>query len=167
MRQNNSLKLDDVRRTLPTLDAAAACAQKLKEAMFGGITETDMADIMKNLVKKAKEGDLKATKVLFDTVVKAQPAPQPVRFIYPPSANGNGAHPALPAGDRRRVQVACAKALGKEGTLTTEEISDETEFPEEAVAESLAAATTDVGWFEAIAPDKWRLTTLGRKELLG
>lgn len=79
---------------MPPLPFSAECAMKLRDAMFGGITEHDMADIMKTFVAKAKGGDEKAAKLVFDVVnqsapqvsvkLKGQPAQPIVKPYVPP-----------------------------------------------------------------------------------
>jgi hypothetical protein len=164
---SNSLKLAEIRKSLPPIDMAAQCATRLKQAMFDGITEADMGEIMKGLVKKAKEGDAKATKVLFETVLKASAAPQPVRMINAANANSR----ALPAHtgklspqDCHAVRVGCAQALGKEGPLNVEDLADETEFSEDEIAAALEH--DESGWFEHQDNGSIRLTTVGRKEAM-
>lgn len=41
----------------------------LRQALFDGVTEADVAEIAQGLVKKAKEGDLAATKLLLSYLV--------------------------------------------------------------------------------------------------
>jgi hypothetical protein len=76
MRKNQIVTLSQARRALPSLGESAACAQKLKAAIFEGIRESDMKEIMERLVKKAKQGDLAATKTLLDFLSKSAPTPQ-------------------------------------------------------------------------------------------
>lgn len=68
--------LGQARAAFPSLGESAACAQKLKAAIFDGIREADMTAVMENLVSKAKDGNLAATKVLLDFVSKSAPTPQ-------------------------------------------------------------------------------------------
>lgn len=42
---------------------------RLRAALFDAVTETDVAEIAGSLVKKAKEGDLQATRLLFSYVL--------------------------------------------------------------------------------------------------
>jgi hypothetical protein len=76
MQQNRTITLAQAREAFPSLGESAACAQKLKAAIFEGVKESDMKAIMEGLVKKAKHGDLAATKTLLDFVSKSAPAPQ-------------------------------------------------------------------------------------------
>jgi hypothetical protein len=58
----------------PASEAVAPWVQKLRAAMFDAITETDIQEIVKNLVKRAKDGDPGAVKMLFDYVLGGRQA---------------------------------------------------------------------------------------------
>jgi hypothetical protein len=172
MRENNSLKLSEVRAGLPDFSEAAKCAAKLKAAMFEGVSEHDVAEIMKTFVAKAKAGDAKAAKVVFDVIAQSSPKTTVSVGVRAnragEGANGNGHYPASrlvapPSG--HAIRLACARALGKDGPATIEDLADETEFSAAEVEQALAF-DADLGWFEKIERDRWRLTTIGRKEAL-
>lgn len=49
--------------------------ESMRAALYNGVTEADMAEIVKGLVASAKKGDLKAADMLFKWTM-GQPAPQ-------------------------------------------------------------------------------------------
>jgi len=100
MRQNRIVTLAQAREAFPSLGESAACAQKLKAAIFEGIKECDMKQIMETLVQKAKQGDLAATKTLLDFVSKSAPTPQisvgaRLNVAGRPPINGHRSLPAI------------------------------------------------------------------------
>ncbi len=173
---NNSLRLADVKRSLPSFEESAQCAERLRAAMFEGITEADMKEIVKAQVDKAKGGDSKAAKTVFDMVAHSGPRVAITSYIgvskqaAGPSiralpAAGEGK--ALAAGDRHAIRLDCAKVLGKEGPCTVEDLADSMEsvVTEEEIQESLSSDATGLFDFDEKTL-RWRLTELGRKELL-
>lgn len=54
---------------LPAPQAVAAQAVALRDAMYAAVSAEDVGDIMRAVVRKAKGGDLKATRLLLDTVL--------------------------------------------------------------------------------------------------
>ena len=59
---------------VPAANNLPAMADKLRQAMFDGIKESDIKDIVANLVEKAKKGDKTALKFIFDYML-AVPRP--------------------------------------------------------------------------------------------
>lgn len=51
---------------------------KLRTAMFDGVTEQDVTDVVKSIVEKAKAGDAKSQQVFFDYIVGAKCKPTSV-----------------------------------------------------------------------------------------
>lgn len=179
MRSNNSVKLDELRRSLPAFDEAAACAAELRAAMFGGVSEQDVTDIMKTFVAKAKAGDAAAAKLVLSVV--AQSAPRAtlsigVRGTMADGGTGNGHGQRMLAGSPASAReeaaqellltrTACAEFLGRLGPQTTAELAEHLSVPAEEIGRALAQG--DLGWFEDVGRGKWRLTSIGRKEALG
>lgn len=161
-------RLKDVAAGLPSIDESAACAQKLKAAMFDGITEKDKATIMGKLKDKALSGDLKATELLLKVIGQAAPTPTysvGVRVNQDGRQPGeNGVAPArivghLPSG-MHTLRSACARLLtgGPLGSADLEAGQDD------YLAEEIDAALADCAWFEREG-QRWALTDKGRKDL--
>jgi hypothetical protein len=150
---------------LPSLDESAACAQKLKSAMFEGVGETDMRDIMAGIVKKAKGGDLGAAKLLMEFVRNSGIKPQVsigIRSAGPSEpTNGNGAVHLLPRAEAQTAQ-SCARLLGKLGPQTAADLAELSGYSEEAIEFALK----DHARFERLADGRVRLSAIGRRELL-
>ena len=51
---------------------------KLRNAVFDAISESDVSDVVKQIVGKAKEGDTKAQKMFFDYLLGAKNRPAQV-----------------------------------------------------------------------------------------
>lgn len=64
---------------------------KLREAAFNGITEGDVADVVKQIVTKAKQGDEKAQKLMFDYLLGAKTKPTQINIHnhYPETSAGS------------------------------------------------------------------------------
>lgn len=60
----------------PQLPEEETCQAKLRAAVFNGIGEQDVAEVIANLVASAKKGDSKSIELLFKHVLAAPPAPQ-------------------------------------------------------------------------------------------
>lgn len=72
-RKNNSLSLRAIEgEIIPEEETYQAC---LRQAMFDGITESDVKELVASIVAKAKSGDEKATRLLFDYVLGAKTKP--------------------------------------------------------------------------------------------
>lgn len=61
--------------------------ESMRAALFNGVTEGDMAEIVRGLVASAKKGDMKATDMLFKWTM-GQPAPPVVQQVV--VMNGDG-----------------------------------------------------------------------------
>lgn len=70
-----------MKRTLltPQANAVASYQETLREAMFDAVTEADVAAIVKGIVSKAKEGDEKSLKLLFEYILGGRQGPPQIR----------------------------------------------------------------------------------------
>ena len=57
-------------------DKRALRALEFREAFLAQVTSDDVAEIATALVKRAKEGDLSAAKLIFDRLLGNQPVPE-------------------------------------------------------------------------------------------
>lgn len=64
-------------------DGAPAFMAKLRMAMFNGVTEDDVSDLVKSLMQRAKDGDKEATKLVFEYLLggKAGGPPAPTKVV--------------------------------------------------------------------------------------
>lgn len=60
----------------PQLPEELTYQARLRKAVYDGISEADVADVVKSLVVKAKAGDPKAIDMLFKHVLAAETTPQ-------------------------------------------------------------------------------------------
>lgn len=67
-RKRSSLVLTQVRATSPAVAEIAQAAQRLRTAAFQSVSEQDMSDVMKTLVKRAKDGHVGSARLLLDYV---------------------------------------------------------------------------------------------------
>lgn len=188
---NQVIRLRDATAmTPPATGATTEWVSKIGDAMREAVSADDVAAIMKNVVAKAKDGDPKAIQTVLDFVGRNQPrsAPQVVVGVrgQSPSANGNGHTPRivqqLPPdadGDDRPLVMGAsadrtaardmAQALGKLGPLVAANLAEKSGYDLDLVERLLRtnAAGTLHSWFQQNGDEAWRLTSIGRKELLG
>lgn len=67
-RINHSLKLSEARAKTPAVNAVEAMRSSLQLALFGAVTEGDVAGMAAKLKEMALAGDLKAMKLFFQLV---------------------------------------------------------------------------------------------------
>lgn len=76
------------KENLPKVSAEpGAWMEKMRDALFDGVTEADMTAIMKKQVEKAKSGDAAATKLIMDLVVAKSPTKQVLNVYEAPQAS--------------------------------------------------------------------------------
>jgi hypothetical protein len=78
---NGVLKLNDARILTPAPTGVGAWAEKLRAAAFNAVKEADVTEIMAGLVKKAKEGDQAAAKLVLNYLTGGGAKVQPVVII--------------------------------------------------------------------------------------
>lgn len=83
--------------------------ESMRAALYNGVTENDLAEIVKSLVASAKKGDLKATDMLFKWTM-GQPQPPAVQQVVVVS-DGEGRPRAIEAtarlvGDPSPAEIA-------------------------------------------------------------
>jgi len=61
----------------PSRAALAEVQEELQLAVYGGISERDVTEIMKSMVDKAKRGDIKAARLVLD-IIRPTHAPAPL-----------------------------------------------------------------------------------------
>lgn len=88
-RTNQSFKLADARERTPP--APPSAVEKLRAAVFESISVDDVKDLMEGLVKRAKDGDMAATKVLLG-YISAGAGQRPVQQVV--MLQNNPASPA-------------------------------------------------------------------------
>lgn len=171
-----SLSIRDAEASMPPLDEAATAARALKTAMLGAVSGADMGEVMKGVVKRAKEGKASDIKLLMQMI--AQSAPQVSIGIRANAAgqgrNGNGAgqrmiRPAAadvdpPEGDDEEELLrksncisACARELAARGSQTVAALAKHLPYGAAIIADALA----DHEFFQAFG-DAWSLTKEGR-----
>lgn len=75
-RINQSLKLAEARQRTPAVSAVEAMRSSLQLALFGAVTEADVAGMASKLKEMALAGDLKAMKLFFQMVQSQSQQPQ-------------------------------------------------------------------------------------------
>ena len=86
-----------------------AWMQKMRDALFDGISEADMTAIMRKQVEKAKEGDVTAAKFVVDLVAAKPPTKQTLIINEAPAAAPSTPTTAR-AGTRGKLQVLADRA---------------------------------------------------------
>lgn len=71
MSKKDSLVLKKAKQIAPPVNPLEAVRNSLQMSLFGAISEDDISAITTNILHKAKGGDLKAAKLIFDLVEKA------------------------------------------------------------------------------------------------
>jgi len=72
---NRSLLLRDIPEQLPEEQSYQA---RLREAIYDGVTEADVTEVIKGIVERAKRGDKVAIQQMMDYVLGAKTAPKSV-----------------------------------------------------------------------------------------
>jgi hypothetical protein len=81
------LSLKELEESLPTPEEVAAQAQQLRAASVGCINIVDVNEMMHAVLKKAKEGDPKCTKLILDHLNSHKPEPpRPAPIQLKPAA---------------------------------------------------------------------------------
>lgn len=75
-RSYQSMTLDAARQLTPAPPGIGAWAEKLREAAYNAVKETDVEELMQVYLKKAKEGDQKAAKFVLDFLTGGAPKVQ-------------------------------------------------------------------------------------------
>lgn len=75
-RKNNTLSLRAIEGQL--MPEEQTFQARLRCAMFDGIKESDVTDVVKQIVEKAKAGDVKAQQMMFDYLLGAKTKPTQV-----------------------------------------------------------------------------------------
>jgi hypothetical protein len=172
--RKNGLNLDEARQRNPPVSAVEAMRNSLQLALFGAVTENDVAGMATKLKEMASRGDLRAMKLFFDLVTKSDhaPPPQPQQIavviqmpVAASSANGNGHTEALPAPvvttmpleEAQRRQAMSLIAV--HGPKHTSPIAKELKLPPVEVIDLLAHE-----WFD-FENDGYHLSAAGRAEI--
>lgn len=105
-RHNNSLRLADAEARMVQI---AEWQDELRQAMFDGIQADDVKDIVQGIVKRAKEGDDRACRTLFEYVLAARRGQPQIHATqvnhYPP-----GGPTGHPPGTKGKVKMLQARA---------------------------------------------------------
>jgi DNA-directed RNA polymerase specialized sigma24 family protein len=67
-RKRSTVVLTQVRAATPAAAQVGQMVERLRLAMFGGISEQDVSDVMHALVERAKEGNVAAARLLLDHI---------------------------------------------------------------------------------------------------
>lgn len=177
MRTNNVLALRDANSLAPPATGAATeWVTRMGDALREAVTADDVAEIMKGVVAKAKEGDTKAIKQVLDFVGQATSRPQVVVGVRAsvPQHGPNGRHVPRVIEDvppDEEIRSDCAEVLGRDGPLTTPDLARRAGYTEDEIERVLAARGPGLQefplpQFDHNRPGYWRLTASGRAELL-
>jgi hypothetical protein len=99
----HSLRLDEARVATPKPNGVGAWADKLRQAAFDAVKESDMTDLMGSLMKRAKDGDNNAAKLVLNYLT------------------GGGAPPAAEAVTPEQVGKIVRAAVGELRDMMLEE----------------------------------------------
>jgi RNA polymerase sigma factor (sigma-70 family) len=66
--KRSTVVLTEVRAVTPAAAEVGQMVQRLRLAMFDGISEKDVADVMRGLVERAKSGNIQAARLLLDHI---------------------------------------------------------------------------------------------------
>lgn len=181
----NSLKLSDARERTPAPTGVGAWAAKLKAAAFDAVMEKDMTEIMADLVKRAKSGDLGAAKLVLNYLTgPAAVAQAPVQLSLPTemtdlvnllaerlralsiSADSPADEtppgvppppPKLSGTGLAEVRERCASLL-RDGPMDAEDLAGSLDVPSDNLRRIL-----DCPWFERIKGSTWKLSDRGEE----
>lgn len=173
------ISLREARELTPApTGAATEWAARMGDAYRAAITPDDLTEIMAAQVAAAKKGDAKAARFVMDVVGRAEQAaagPKPqvvvgVRGQAEPARNGHPPRVVCDVADPDQVRRDVAVVLGRDGPLAAADLARRAGYGPLETERALEAADTtqdQVGpWFERVATGLWRLTSIGRKELL-
>jgi hypothetical protein len=78
-RKNNSLTINAIEgKIVPEEQTFQA---SLRQAIFDGVSTTDVSDVVKSIITKAKAGDVKAQKMMFDYILGAKSKPTQINVV--------------------------------------------------------------------------------------
>lgn len=89
---NNSLILSEV---AGQVDEEQTFQHQLRNAVFNAVNEQDVTDVVKGIVERAKEGDDKSVKHLFDYVLGAKTPVKLVQNNYYDGSDEDGPRPRI------------------------------------------------------------------------
>lgn len=99
----------------PPQNETESFQNKLRLAMYGAITEQDMAEIVKGMVQRAKDGDEKAVRMVFEYLLAGGKTPSQATQInvYPPEKPASNPTRAI-RGTGAKIEALASRAMNGE-----------------------------------------------------
>lgn len=144
-------------QAVPPLPPVEALRRNLLYAMFGAVTEEDMACVVAKQVEKAKQGDSKAARLLIDMVRGEAPGPSRTQMQQAIVVTGNAKGIQFISDTRRQI----VQLISATGPLTTVDVAGKMHL-----MLNDAAGALDHPWF-AKREERWHITECARAEVLG
>jgi DNA-directed RNA polymerase specialized sigma24 family protein len=88
MKKRSTVVLTQVRASSPAAAEVGQMVQRLRMALFGGISEQDVADVLRGLVERARGGNVAAARLLLEHIAGGRSgcSVQQAVIVHPPSS---------------------------------------------------------------------------------